>query len=123
MDTMPPYVQNNRKLCTDFEYEYTRSGAHMLVFSFFFYLQIMAYGQTGSGKTFTMGSEAHADGEDMCLHPGLIPRFMSDVFANLEQRKSESDAAKIESALLEYRVSASFLEVYGEDVHDLLDKD
>lgn len=85
----------------------------------------MAYGQTGSGKTFTMGSEAHADGEEMCLHPGLIPRFMSDVFGYLEQRKGESDAAgdKTGQALLEYRVSASFLEVYGEDVHDLLDKD
>ena len=85
----------------------------------------MAYGQTGSGKTFTMGSEAHADGEDMCLHPGLIPRFMSDVFGYLEQRKKETDAGidKTGQNLLEYRVSASFLEVYGEDVHDLLDKD
>jgi hypothetical protein len=83
----------------------------------------MAYGQTGSGKTFTMGSEAHADGEEACLHPGLIPRFMSDVFGYLEQRKSESDCGKEQTALLEYRVSASFLEVYGEDVHDLLDKD
>lgn len=84
--------------------------------------QIMAYGQTGSGKTFTMGSEAHSDGE-MSAQPGLIPRFMFDLFGSLEQRKTESDSGASGQVLLEYRVTASFLEVYGEDVHDLLDKD
>lgn len=82
----------------------------------------MAYGQTGSGKTFTMGSEAHSDGE-MSVHPGLIPRFMFDLFRNLEQNKTESDSGATGQVLLEYRVTASFLEVYGEDVHDLLDRD
>ena len=69
-------------------------------------LKIMAYGQTGSGKTFTMGSEAHTE-----LHQsestGLIPRFMNDLFRNVDGK--------------ECQISTSFLEVYGEDVHDLLD--
>ena len=73
----------------------------------------MAYGQTGSGKTFTMGSEAHAD-RDISENTGLIPRFMSDLFAGLEQKKEKS-------GLKSYHLEASFLEVYGEDVHDLLD--
>ena len=130
----------------------------------------MAYGQTGSGKTFTMGSEAHgssgemniadsdgdSDGDSASVHIGLIPRFMADVFASLEEQKrraaSEAAAAAISpskpsakigednqtkrsknsssdgsssasSKLVHYDVSASFLEVYGEDVHDLLDED
>ncbi|KAI2493787.1 hypothetical protein MHU86_20750 [Fragilaria crotonensis] len=70
---------------------------------------IMAYGQTGSGKTFTMGSEVHsADGE-----AGLIPRFMTSIFESLAEKKE---------ALVDFTVQASF-EVYGEDVHDLLDQD
>ena len=69
-----------------------------------------------------MGSEAHSDGE-MSVHPGLIPRFMFDLFGNLEQRKAELDSGASGQVLLEYCVTASFLEVYGEDVHDLLDKD
>jgi Kinesin motor domain len=65
----------------------------------------MAYGQTGSGKTFTMGSEAHTELE-LTESTGLIPRFMKDLF----QQLSATD-----------NLETSFLEVYGEDVHDLLD--
>ena len=128
----------------------------------------MAYGQTGSGKTFTMGSEAHgssgevadgSDGDGGVVHIGLIPRFMADMFASLEEQKrraaSEAAAAAVSpskslarnygecgtktntkssnsgggpssspsSKLVHYDASASFLEVYGEDVHDLLDED
>jgi kinesin family protein 4/21/27 len=72
----------------------------------------MAYGQTGSGKTFTMGSEAHSELE-ITDSTGLIPRFMNGLFEELEQRRGTN-------ALSRYKVEASFLEVYGEDVHDLL---
>jgi len=55
-----------------------------------------------------MGSEAHTE-----LHQsgstGLIPRFMNDLFQNLENLGGDC------------QISTSFLEVYGEDVHDLLD--
>lgn len=71
-----------------------------------------------------MGSEAHAVNEDV-IHPGLIPRFMASVFQQLAQRKSEADSGKETKGplLLDFQVKASFLEVYGEDVHDLLDED
>ena len=83
----------------------------------------MAYGQTGSGKTFTMGSEAHTEPESFS-HTGLIPRFMADFFDGLQKKKELSDQGKEGSAtLLEYQLTASFLEVYGEDVFDLLDED
>jgi kinesin family protein 4/21/27 len=84
----------------------------------------MAYGQTGSGKTFTMGSEAHTEFE-LTESTGLIPRFMTDLFHHLEQRSSKCNTESGEDANLvsSYTLQASFLEVYGEDVHDLLDPD
>ena len=81
----------------------------------------MAYGQTGSGKTFTMGSEAHIEPEESS-QAGLIPRFITDFFLEMQRKKAASDKG-IEGSqvLLDYHLKASFLEVYGEDVYDLLD--
>jgi len=105
---------------------------------------IIAYGQTGSGKTFTMGSEAEeldlksvSDGE-----LGLIPRFMSTIFSHLHQRREVDSSTSStnnsngsnttpntptntttqpqQNELVDFSVSASFLEVYGEDIRDLL---
>jgi hypothetical protein len=118
---------------------------------------VIAYGQTGSGKTYTCGSEAHGDddhhhngnhyfqsssnnSEGLNESAGLIPRFMTDIFASLIRRKEASEKAVFQSstssaggaggsgnqmadALIDFKVSASFLEVYGEDIHDLLDED
>jgi hypothetical protein len=83
----------------------------------------MAYGQTGSGKTFTMGSEALTQ-PDGSSQVGLIPRFIGDFFQQMQRKKDTSDEGQ-EGApvLLEYNMRASFLEVYGEDVFDLLDSD
>ena len=82
----------------------------------------MAYGQTGSGKTFTMGSEAHSDPE-VPSHAGLIPRFLSDIFEQLQAMNETAHRHELGQGLINYKLSASFLEVYGEDVHDLLDRD
>jgi hypothetical protein len=81
---------------------------------------IMAYGQTGSGKTFTMGSEAHTELE-VGINTGLIPRFMHGLFTSLQSKKDASDLEHSNNSLIDYHLQASFLEVYGEDVHDLLD--
>lgn len=72
---------------------------------------IMAYGQTGSGKTFSMGTSdiSQQDTENQ----GLISRFVTDLFENLNASKADGD-------LLSYQVKASYLEIYGEDVYDLL---
>ena len=121
---------------------------------------VLAYGQTGSGKTFTMGSEAGGNFVENvqtgCIlgdKDGLIPRFMSDMFASLFQRREASEKkALLQScddddddentnnnssktqqqqqqqqsssiSLIAFKVAASFLEVYGEDIFDLLDED
>ena len=75
----------------------------------------MAYGQTGSGKTFTMGSEA---GKQTVQHTqGLIPRFLKDLFSRIGCAPRTTDAGEA----IEWRVEVSFLEVYGNDIFDLLD--
>lgn len=74
---------------------------------------ILAYGQTGSGKTFTMmGADDQAlltaDGDQHLS--GIIPRSLSMLFQKLEENSSASD----------FRVRLQFLEIYGEDIRDLL---
>ena len=101
---------------------------------------VIAYGQTGAGKTYTMGSEAGGNFEgnlrnaSLGDNEGLIPRFMSDMFASLVERREASEKALLQSrkgnniseqtiSLIDFNVTASFLEVYGEDIFDLLDED
>jgi len=79
-----------------------------------------------------MGSEAHSESES-ASHSGLIPRFLTDIFEQLKSQKEashssgkgmgNSEGAGGGPVLLNYKIAASFLEVYGEDVHDLLDRD
>ncbi|XP_074254101.1 kinesin-like protein KIF6 isoform X3 [Saimiri boliviensis] len=66
---------------------------------------IFAYGQTGSGKTFTItgGAERYSD-------RGIIPRTLSYIFEQLQK-----DSSKI------YTTHISYLEIYNECGHDLLD--
>jgi len=52
---------------------------------------------------------------------GLIPRFMSDLFRGIESTSPISHESSLDSQPLhKHTVTASFLEVYGEDIHDLL---
>lgn len=72
---------------------------------------ILAYGQTGSGKTYSMGTglESTVNPE----HEGIVPRCIVDLFRNLED-KSVSDKD------FKYEVYVSFLELYNEELIDLL---
>ena len=65
---------------------------------------VFAYGQTGTGKTHTMEGIINDPDER-----GVIPRAAFDVFRRL------SDESYVES-----HVSASFLEIYNEELCDLL---
>ena len=68
---------------------------------------IFAYGQTGTGKTYTMEGVKN-DAENR----GVIPNSFEHIFSHI---------AKSENQL--YLVKASYLEIYMEDVRDLLAKD
>ncbi|XP_039757406.1 kinesin-like protein KIF21A isoform X2 [Pararge aegeria] len=79
---------------------------------------VLAYGQTGSGKTYTMGSGwegEHVDDDKK----GIIPRAIRDLFAGAEER---ADTARSQGQLPpEFSVQAQFIELYNEDIVDLLD--
>ena len=71
---------------------------------------VFAYGQTGTGKTFTMeGLGAIRGAWENDPHAGIIPRSISDLFDGL--RMSEA---------VEFSVRVSFLELYNEEIFDLL---
>ncbi|GIQ79773.1 kinesin-like protein [Kipferlia bialata] len=72
---------------------------------------IFAYGQTGSGKTFTMSGNA-----DVPEERGVIPNTFQYIFDHIAQQSEVTDP----EAKKEYLVHASFLEIYNEDIRDLL---
>ena len=69
---------------------------------------IFAYGQTGTGKTFTM--EGVKNDEALA---GVIPRSFSHIFSHI----SAAPAGE------QYLVRSSYLEIYQEEIRDLLAKD
>ncbi|XP_066038248.1 chromosome-associated kinesin KIF4A isoform X2 [Chamaea fasciata] len=69
---------------------------------------VLAYGQTGSGKTYSMGGTyaAHQDYEPSV---GVIPRVIKLLFEEKQQRQDWDFILKV-----------SYLEIYNEDILDLL---
>jgi hypothetical protein len=70
---------------------------------------IFAYGQTGSGKTYTMFGPSKSKLDALS---GIIPRAVFRVFDALEE--------KTQSGAIQASVQASFLEIYCEEIRDLL---
>uniref|UniRef100_A0A3B5QZS1 Kinesin-like protein n=1 Tax=Xiphophorus maculatus TaxID=8083 RepID=A0A3B5QZS1_XIPMA len=67
---------------------------------------IFAYGQTGTGKTYTM--------QGLWLDPekqGVIPNAFDHIFTHISRSQSDK----------QYLVRASYLEIYLEEIRDLLD--
>ncbi|XP_045488481.1 kinesin-like protein KIF21A isoform X2 [Pieris rapae] len=80
---------------------------------------VLAYGQTGSGKTYTMGSGWEGEGDLDEDKRGIIPRAIRDLFTGAEER---AEAARAQGQLPpEFSVQAQFIELYNEDIVDLLD--
>ena len=90
---------------------------------------VLAYGQTGSGKTYTMlGSPAE---------PGLIPRVCQYLFSQIDNIQKNSNKVmkkkkkqqvvennnNNKSSLIDNKINVyvSYLEIYQENVLDLLD--
>ncbi|KAI5637348.1 kinesin motor domain-containing protein [Phthorimaea operculella] len=71
---------------------------------------VFAYGQTGTGKTHTMVGESTGEGTTWQNDPlaGIIPRALSQLFDELRISNTE------------YNVRVSYLELYNEELCDLL---
>ncbi|CEL63802.1 Kinesin-like protein KIF21A OS=Mus musculus GN=Kif21a PE=1 SV=2 [Rhizoctonia solani AG-1 IB] len=79
---------------------------------------VLAYGQTSSGKTYTMsGIDLDGDPADPDNGMGIIPRAVATIFSRARELKEEKGAA------WQYTVKASFVELYNEDLIDLLSDD
>lgn len=93
---------------------------------------ILAYGQTGSGKTWTMGSAITSpcvedstnsnDTDDLSTkkfvekeNDGIIPRVIKNLYRMIDAKEQQD----VNST---YKVFVQFLEIYGEDIRDLLDE-
>src|ERR1700729_1372358 len=62
---------------------------------------VFAYGMTGTGKTFSMQGTATS--------PGVIPLAITDIFSYIRETPSR-----------EFLLRVSYLEIYNEKIHDLL---
>lgn len=69
---------------------------------------IFAYGQTGTGKTYTMSGDMEETMGMLSDEAGIIPRVLQQLFNKLERDDSENC------------VKCSFIELYNEELRDLL---
>lgn len=69
---------------------------------------IFAYGQTGTGKTYTMSGDMKDTYGMLSDAAGIIPRVLHDLFNKLEESEAESS------------VKCSFIELYNEELRDLI---
>lgn len=69
---------------------------------------VFAYGQTGSGKTYTIGGGHVASVVDG--QKGIIPRAIQEIFQNISENPST-----------DFKIKVSYIEVYKEDLRDLLE--
>jgi hypothetical protein len=76
---------------------------------------VLAYGQTSSGKTYTMsGVDLDANPTDPNNGMGIIPRAVANIFTSAQQLRNDRAGA------WKYEIKGSFIELYNEDLIDLL---
>lgn len=68
---------------------------------------VLAYGQTGSGKTYTMGTNYTGEASN----GGIIPKVMESIYERVEAMRNST----------EFLIRVSFIEIFKEEVFDLLD--
>ncbi|KAI3373091.1 hypothetical protein L3Q82_006421 [Scortum barcoo] len=73
-----------------------------------YHATVLAYGQTGSGKTFSMGG-TYTSAQENDPSVGVIPRVIRRIF---EEREKKTDC--------EFCLAVSYLEIYNEEILDLL---
>ncbi|KAI9032256.1 P-loop containing nucleoside triphosphate hydrolase protein [Hyaloraphidium curvatum] len=101
------YVYDSVLQGSDNEEAYARSVKNMIPYLMEgYHVTVFAYGQTASGKTYTMTG--------MDDQPGIIPQAVDDVFEYIRLQRNDAK---------EYLVRVSYLEIYNEQIRDLLQPD
>ncbi|XP_078437398.1 kinesin-like protein KIN-12G [Wolffia australiana] len=77
---------------------------------------MFAYGQTGSGKTHTMLGEIEGGTRRHSVNCGMTPRVFEYLFSKIQKEKEVRREEK-----LQFTCKCSFLEIYNEQILDLLD--
>ncbi|KAG0628802.1 hypothetical protein M758_1G054100 [Ceratodon purpureus] len=79
---------------------------------------IFAYGQTGSGKTHTMWGPMPDSGSELMAteERGVTPRVFEQLFSRIQQEERNNVDKQ-----LRYQCRCSFLEIYNEQITDLLE--
>ncbi|KAJ3330077.1 hypothetical protein HDU76_006471 [Blyttiomyces sp. JEL0837] len=111
------FADSNRKINSEFNYDIVQAGsdnknlyeraAQNVVWAAMEGMNgtVFAYGQTASGKTYSMM------GVDE--QPGIIPQAIDDVFSYIREQTEDR----------EYLLRVSYLEIYNEQIRDLLNPD
>ncbi|KAI3993815.1 hypothetical protein MKX01_002828 [Papaver californicum] len=77
---------------------------------------MFAYGQTGSGKTHTMMGDIDGGTRRHSVNCGMTPRVFEHLFTRIQKDKEARRDEK-----LKFTCKCSFLEIYNEQILDLLD--
>ncbi|KAL1328614.1 hypothetical protein HN51_038435 [Arachis hypogaea] len=79
---------------------------------------VFAYGQTGSGKTYTIWGPPNSLSEDNLTNDqrGLTPRVFERLFSRIDEEQTKRSDQQ-----LKYQCRCSFIEIYNEQITDLLD--
>ena len=75
---------------------------------------MLVYGQTGSGKTHTMFGTDADDALGSAETAGIVPRACEEILNAVRWRSTEAGGG------ISWSLAASYVEVYGQDVFDLL---
>lgn len=79
---------------------------------------IFAYGQTGAGKTYTILGPSASENNEVAdnVQLGLLPRSIEFIFSSVKKEVKKC-------AGLEFLIKCSFLEIYNEQINDLINPD
>ncbi|KAK6464823.1 P-loop containing nucleoside triphosphate hydrolase protein [Scheffersomyces coipomensis] len=107
-ETIWSYNRHDDHYCDNKQF-YQKTGPQLVDHVFQGYnVCLLAYGQTSSGKTYTMMGEPELE------ELGLVPRIVRDIMRQREVLVSEK---------INCEVKMSYVEIYNEQVKDLLDVD
>ncbi|KAJ4838841.1 hypothetical protein Tsubulata_013940 [Turnera subulata] len=79
---------------------------------------ILSYGQSGSGKTYTLWGPPSAmlQVPSPCSNQGIVPRIFQMLFSEIQKEQENNQGKQVN-----FQCRCSFLEIYNEQIGDLLD--